>query len=43
VRQNHLSAKAARACVDTAIREHGFRISVGLYQRITAELDDGKT
>lgn len=35
----HMTPKQARAIIDTAIREHGFRISVELYQRIMARLE----
>lgn len=37
-RQGHLSSEGARECVNQAIREHGFRISVGLYQKILSQL-----
>ena len=37
-RQDHLSAERARECVNTAIREHGLRISIALYQRILSQL-----
>ncbi len=38
VRQDLLTAGSAREYVDTAIREHGYRISVELYQRIVNQL-----
>lgn len=37
--RGELSAKAARGLMDTAIREHNFRISVELYQNIVERLE----
>lgn len=39
VSQGEITAKEARALIDQAIREHNFRISVELYQRIVERLE----
>jgi predicted nucleic acid-binding protein len=38
VRLRHLRAEKARQLIDVAVRDHGFRISIELYQRIQREL-----
>ena len=37
-KRGHLSAQEALDCIDTAVGEHGFRISIELYRRIRAQL-----
>lgn len=43
VQEGLLSAPDARACINTAVREHGLRISVELYQRLMTQMDRAAT
>jgi len=40
VRMDQMTSQQALSAIDTAIREHGFRISIKLYQKIMQRLSD---